>query len=89
MKFIPLHVRVDTIVHGYDETHHQITEAIADGAWTDKLLALDRLLSATERHLLVAGSHGRVMYWEYEGGLAWLTKRLAAAGLALEPEETP
>ena len=42
----------------------------------------------TERRLLVAGSHGRVMYWEYEGRLTALTKRLADAGLALSAPET-
>ncbi len=38
--------------------------------------------SVSEKSLLVlASSHGRVMYWEYEGGFAALRARLAAAGL--------
>lgn len=89
MKFIPLRVRAATIVHGYDDTHRDISERCEGAQWQDKLLAIDRLLSATEQRLLVAGSHGRVMYWEYEGGLAALTQRLANAGLALPPPETP
>jgi len=88
MKFIPLRVRAATIVHGYDDAHHEITESCECAEWQDKLLAIDRLLSATERRLLVAGSHGRVMYWEYEGGLTALTKRLVDADLALPPLET-
>lgn len=88
MKFIPLRVRVATIVHGYDDAHHEITESGDGDEWQDKLLAIDRLLSATEQRLLVMGSHGRVMYWAYEGGLAALTKRLAEAGLALPSPET-
>lgn len=88
MKFIPLRVRAATIVHGYDDAHHEITESCECAEWQDKLLAIARLLSATERRLLVAGSHGRVMYWEYEGGLTALTKRLADAGLALSAPET-
>ncbi len=87
MKFILLRVRVATIVHGYDDTQRQITESVDDSEWGHKLLALDRLLSATERHLLVAGSHGRVMRWEYEGGLGWLAGELAEAGLALGARE--
>ena len=89
MKYILLRVRVATIVHGYDDANHQITESLEDSEWCDKLLSLERLLSATERTLLVAGSHGRVMYWEYVGGLARLTEALAGAGLALQPKETP
>lgn len=88
MKSIPLRVRVATIVHGYDDAHREITESCEGADWQDKLLAIDRLLSATERRLLAAGSHGRVMYWEYEGGLATLTKRLADAGLALSAPKT-
>lgn len=89
MKYILLRVRVAAIVHGYDDANRQITESLEDSEWCQKLLSLDRLLSATERHLLVTGSHGRVMYWEYEGGLAWLTEAMAGAGLALRPTGAP
>jgi hypothetical protein len=89
MKFILLRVRVAMVVHGYDDTHQQIVEPCEDAEWCDKLLAIDRLLSATERHLLVRGSHGRVMYWEYEGGLERLSNHLIDAGLSLRLEETP
>ncbi len=88
MKFIRLRVRVATIVHGHDDANQPIAETCSDSEWCDKLLSIDRLLSATERHLLVAGSHGRVMYWEYEGGLARLTDVLAGAGLALRSPQT-
>jgi hypothetical protein len=89
MKFIPVRVRVATVVHGHEDVHHEVTESCKGADWQDKLLAIDRLLSATERRLLIAGSHGRVTSWEYEGGLLALTKRLADAGLALsEPEAT-
>jgi hypothetical protein len=35
----------------------------------------------SEQYLLVNSSHGRVMYWEYEGDLAAVKARLADAGL--------
>lgn len=89
MKFLLLRVRVATIVHGYDDANQPIAESLENSEWCHKLLSLDRLLSATERHLLVAGSHGRVMHWAYDGGLAWLTEALVGAGLALRPKETP
>ena len=87
MKFILLRVRTVRVVHGYDEYNREVLEELADAPWSDKLLALDRLLSATQRYLLVSGSHGRVMYWEYEGGLDWLSSCLAARGLALAVTE--
>ena len=43
MKFIPLRVRAATIVHGYDDAHHEITESCECAEWQDKLLAIDRL----------------------------------------------
>ncbi len=88
MKFVLLHVRVAAVVHGYDDAHHPVAEHIEGGEWCHKLLSLDRLLSATEHHPRVAGSHGRVMYWEDQGGLARLTDLLAGARLALRPRET-
>ncbi len=88
MKFILLKVRTARVVHGYDADNRELIEEVPDAPWSDKLVALDRLLSATERYLLVSGSHGRVMYWEYEGGLDWISRCLAEQGLALAVTET-
>ncbi len=89
MKFILIRVRPARVVHGFDANHREILEEVADAPWSDKLLALDRLLSATQDYLLVSGSHGRVMYWEYEGGLDWLSSCLTVQGLALSVTEMP
>ena len=31
-----------------------------------KIVAVSRIQSVSEKYILVTGSHGRLMYWEYE-----------------------
>lgn len=87
MKFILIRVRTARVVHGFDANNREVIEEVVDAPWADKLLALERLLSATQSYLLVSGSYGRVMYWEYEGGLDWLSSCLNVQGLALAVTE--
>ena len=87
MKFILIRVRTVRVVHGFDANNREVIEEVVDAPWADKLLALERLLSATQSYLLVSGSYGRVMYWEYEGGLDWLSSCLNVQGLALAVTE--
>ena len=51
--------------------------------FVEKLLRIERIQSISEKYLLVSASHGRVAYWEYEGGLTALRRRLEQAGLLL------
>ena len=83
MKFISLRVRNAILMHGYAADNTQIVEEFKDEAFVEKLIAVDRIQSITEMYLLVTSSHGRVMYWEYEGSLASVRERLAAAGLVV------
>jgi hypothetical protein len=83
MKFITLRVRNALVMHGYTADNKEIVEEVNDEAFVDKLIAVDRIQSATQRYVLVTSSHGRALYWEYEGGLEALTGRFAAAGLAI------
>ena len=83
MKFISLRVRNAILMHGYTADNQEIVEEFKDEAFVDKLIAVDRIQSLTEKYLLVTSSHGRVMYWEYEGSLASVKERLAAAGLVV------
>jgi hypothetical protein len=83
MKYIAVRVRTALPMHGYTADNEEIVDEIAGERFVDKLLAVDRIQSATEKYLLVTSSHGRVMYWECEGGLAAFTQRLAAAGLVV------
>ena len=83
MKFISLRVRNAILMHGYTADNQEIVEEFKDEAFVEKLIAVDRIQSVTEKYLLVTSSHGRVMYWEYEGSLASVRSRLEAAGLVV------
>ena len=83
MKFISLRVRNAILMHGYTDDNVEIVEEFKDEAFVEKLIAVERIQSLTEKYVLVTSSHGRVMYWEYEGTLASVRDRLAAAGLVV------
>lgn len=84
MKFISLRVRNAGVLHGYDSNNKEIVEEIPAEEFIEKLIDIDRLQSISEKYLLVSSSHGRMLYWEYEGGFEALKARLAKAGLLLD-----
>ncbi|MCW3480977.1 hypothetical protein OL229_15620 [Neisseriaceae bacterium JH1-16] len=83
MTYLSVSVRTALIVHGYDEDHQEIVEEVNETQFVDKLVLVDRIQSISAKYLLVTGSHGRVMYWEYQGGLPALRTKLAEAGLLI------
>ena len=83
MKFISLRVRNGLTVHGYNADNTEIVEEHHAEEFVDKLIAIDRIQSATEKYLLVTSSHGRVMYWEYEISLSQLKALLSSADLVV------
>jgi hypothetical protein len=83
MKFISVRVRTAIVMHGYSEGNKEIVEEFNDGPFVEKLLAIERIQSVSDKYILVSSPHGRVAYWEYEGGLSALTARLASAGLVV------
>ncbi len=83
MKYIELDVRTTLIVHGYDDNNDEIVQEVGEQDYMTKLIPLERILSLSENYLLVAGSHGRVMYWEYRGTMAEVKRRLESAGLVI------
>ncbi len=83
MKFIALRVRLSLVVHGYTPDNTEIVEHRDEAPFADKLVAIERIQSISDRYLLVTGSHGRVMYWEYEGGFDEVRRRLEQAGLLI------
>lgn len=70
-------------MHGYTTDNQEIIQEIRDEPFIEKLIAVERIQSATDKYLLVTSSHGRMLYWEYEGGLDQLKSRLAAADLVI------
>ena len=83
MKFIAVRVRTAIVMHGYTEDHTEIVEEFHDQPFVEKLIAVERIQSVSDQYILVTSSHGRVMYWEYEGGIAAVKSRLEAAGLLI------
>jgi hypothetical protein len=81
MHFLTLRVRTAHIVHGYDSQNKELIEEFKDEPFVEKMIALSRIQSVSEKFVLVTSSHGRVMYWEYEGGMEALRRRLSEAGL--------
>jgi hypothetical protein len=83
MKFISLRVRNAIVMHGYTNDNKEIVDEIKDEEFVEKLIAVERIQSVSEKYVLVSSSHGRVLYWEYEGDLASIKTRLATAGLVV------
>lgn len=87
MKFISLRVRSCLVVHGYTPDNREVVERVEraeDEAFAEKLIAIERIQSVSEQYVLVTGSHGRLMYWEYEGGIDAVRQRLTHGGLLLD-----
>ncbi len=83
MSFLTLRVKTALIVHGYTEDNQEIIEQIHETAYTEKLIALSRILSVSPQYLLVTGSHGRIMYWAYDADFEQLKERLILGGLVI------
>jgi hypothetical protein len=81
--FVTMRVRGGLTFHGFDSDNREIVFDDPPSDFAEKVIAVSRIQSATERYLLVTGPMGRMMYWEYEGGLAKLKPLLAKAGLLI------
>ena len=79
-QFIVLHVRNAITVHGYNADNQEIVQRFEDEAFVEKIIAVSRIQSVSEQYLLVTGSHGRLMYWEYQGDLQSVKALLMPAG---------
>lgn len=84
MKYIQLNVKPAATVHGYDADNNTIIEEHEEGSYAPKIIAIDRIQSLTEQYLLVNGSHGRVMYWEYTEAMEEVAERLRSWDLLVE-----
>lgn len=81
MAFVEVSVRTAMVVHGYDENNLAIVERVDEPEFMRKLVAVERIQSMSDDYLLVTASHGRVMYWEYQGEFGDIKSALARAGL--------
>lgn len=81
--FITLKVSNMLVMHGYDADNKEIIEEVKDQPVAEKVVAVSRIQSLTEKYVLVTGSHGRMMYWEYADGLETVKQKLRDMGLLL------
>lgn len=83
-KFIRVTTGNYLIVHGFDANNKEIIEEVQVAEKTVKIVAIKRIQSISEKYLLVTGSHGRMMYWEYEESFEDLQKQLSYNSLLVE-----
>jgi hypothetical protein len=83
-KFIRVTTGNYLIVHGFDANNKEIIEEVNVAEKTVKIVAIKRIQSISEKYLLVTGSHGRMMYWEYEESFEDLQKQLSYNSLLVE-----
>lgn len=83
-KFIRVTTGNYLIVHGFDANNKEIIEEVNVAGKTVKIVAIKRIQSISEKYILVTGSHGRMMYWEYEESFEDLQKQLSYNSLLVE-----
>ncbi|WP_405207530.1 hypothetical protein [Aquimarina sp. LLG6339-5] len=65
MKFIELTLQSHTIVHGFDARNQEIIEKVVVESPSKKLVSVDRILSISEKYILIKYAFDRIIYWEY------------------------
>ncbi|WP_378172029.1 hypothetical protein [Aquimarina sp. SS2-1] len=65
MKFIELTLKNHIILHGFDARNQEITEEVSVATASKKLVAVDRILSVSEKYILIKYAYDRIIYWEY------------------------
>lgn len=84
VTYISARIRPDRVFHGYDAERKPIVDKMPAQDFVEKVIKLDRILSVTEDYIFIECPHDTVQTWEYEGNLADIKRRLAAAGMMLD-----
>ncbi len=66
MKFIELTLKDHQILHGFNARNQEIIEEVKVEKASVKLVAIDRILSVSEKYILIQYAYDRIIYWEYE-----------------------
>lgn len=82
MKFIKLTVKNHEIMHGFDNENKEIIEKVVVEKASVKLIAIDRILSISEKFILTT-YHDRLIYWEYEEEFSDVVSTLDELDLAV------
>ena len=75
-EYVALRLGSYTIHHGYDDNNKPIEEYVKVDDFSEKIVKLDRVLSFTEKTVLISSGFNREIYWEYEGGLETIKRSL-------------
>ena len=76
MDLIELTVKNHVILHGFDNQNQEILEEVEVDSATKKLIAIHRILSVSEKYVLVAYAYDRIIYWEYEESYEYVKQLL-------------
>ncbi len=82
MKFIQLTVKNHQIMHGFDSENKEIIEAVNVEKPSVKLIAIDRILSISEKFVLTSYLD-RLIYWEYQENFKDVVAQLEKQNVAL------
>lgn len=80
-KFIRARVKDYVVMHGYDSKNKEVEEVVTQEKFVDKLISIERIMSISEKFILTTYADGRIIYWEYEGGLKKISMELKRAKL--------
>ena len=65
MEFIELTLGSYMISHGYDADNKEVLEHVEVNGFSNKLVAVSRVKSLSEKYILTDYLDGRWIYWEY------------------------
>ena len=83
MNFIKIHTKNYIVVHGYDEHNKEIEETIEVNEPTEKLIAVNRILSISEKYILTSYAHNRIIYCQYEEDFKQIQAQLKLQGFLI------
>ena len=75
-NYIEITVGNHQILHGFDAENKEIIEHVIVEKPAKKLVAIERILSVSEKFILTTYAFGRLVYWEYEGSYEELKEKL-------------
>lgn len=83
MSFIKIHTSNYIIVHGYDENNKEMEEVVEVTESTEKLIAVNRILSISEKYILTTYAHNRIIYWQYDEDFNHIQAQLKLQGVLI------
>lgn len=78
MKFIELTLKNHTILHDFDARNREVTEEVEVEEASKKIVAVKRILSISEKYILIKYAYDRVIYWEYMEDYETIKKMLVS-----------